>query len=442
MLTVLFMLFAVSLVSFAEEDYFRENALKFEVINDDNEEPPATVMLFSSGIQPIEEYLAVQFENHPERVYVSQYDITLSEMLVILSEHYEYMVVSGSFKFKTKDDSADSSDPTLEYITPKYIFSSPDEDEAGRRFIEDSVKAYADYARSKTNDPVEQLLLVHDKILKNTKYDFNYNTVSFSAYGLFKNNTCVCQGYAEAIYMIAKELGIDAGFCSYFFKNSSGKFEGHIWNYIKVGEKWYQLDATWNEPTYEYKDEEDKIQHAEYENAGHGYFLVSDAVIEKGHYSKNIWKTSLNETPVCDDEKYETNHFFNIAQLCEITYGDGFLQTALKAGSTTIELRTYGGIYTGPVIISKIGETDDSFTMYYYFLENLRSFDVMVKADEDDLLRDCKIYSKKVPDGYNFQYNVVLDTIPKSDFLNTQDLTMYIWDISSLKPFSQKVQLN
>ena len=80
--------------------------------------------------------------------------------------------------------------------------------------------------------------------------------------------------------------------------------------------------------------------------------------------------------------------------------------------------------------------------MYYYFLENLRSFDVIVKADEVDLLKDCNIYSKEVPDDYNFQYAVVSNAIPKSDFVKAQDLTMYIWDISTLKPFSQKVQLN
>ena len=77
--------------------------------------------------------------------------------------------------------------------------------------------------------------------------------------------------------------------------------------------------------------------------------------------------------------------------------------------------------------------------MYYYFLENLRNFDVIVK---DDLLKDCKIYTKKVSDEYNFQYAVAADAISKSDFSGTEDLTMYIWDFSTLKPFSQKVQLN
>ena len=30
--------------------------------------------------------------------------------------------------------------------------------------------------------------------------------------------------------------------------NSSGKSESHMWNYIKLDEKWYGVDVTWDDP--------------------------------------------------------------------------------------------------------------------------------------------------------------------------------------------------
>ena len=30
--------------------------------------------------------------------------------------------------------------------------------------------------------------------------------------------------------------------------NSEGKTENHAWNYVKIGDKWYAIDTTWDDP--------------------------------------------------------------------------------------------------------------------------------------------------------------------------------------------------
>ena len=154
-----------SMAVFAEEDHYTESALKFNVIT---EAVDVQSIMFFSDIS-IDDYLAIQCANHVKYIDISQYNITIKELSSVLSSHYEYMITSGYISFKPRANSPDESNPIVDVLVPNYIFSSPEEDEIGRKFIEDSVKEYADYARSRTDDPVGQLILVHDKILSTCK---------------------------------------------------------------------------------------------------------------------------------------------------------------------------------------------------------------------------------------------------------------------------------
>ena len=429
-----------SMTVFAEEDHFTESALKFNVITEDIDVQP--VMLFSR--MSIDDYLAIQCANHVKYIDISQYNITVKELSGVLSSHYEYMITSGYISFKPKENSPDESNPIVEILAPNYIFSSPEEDEIGRKFIEDSVKQYADYARACTDDPVEQLLLVHDKILSTCTYDFEYNPISYCAYGLFKNNVTVCQGYAEAIYMIAKELGIDAGFCNYKIKQDDGSFEGHIWNYIKIDDQWYQLDATWNEPTYQYTDDDGNVYYDEYPNVGHAYFLVTDDVVAEEHYGKDAWATSLEEQPDCNSEKYMKDHLFNIYHRTNIKFSNGKFWTTLDVQSpyNSIIFTSGDSLYTGKIINSVVRNEDTQFFVYHYFLEPIEKFNIIVAQKEANILEDATIYTKAPSSGSYARYGLSATPIPKTDIAQEEGLEMYFWNMDNLEPLSTKVQLN
>lgn len=434
-LTVVLLIYGVSPIVFAENEESLPMMKGFDIKIIEIEDDYGYIMPFSLSHKSIEEHIFDECNSHSELISLDGYSLTIDELSDLISAHSEFMIYAGGFNAWVYTNTG-----YVAYFEPKYLFDSVEADEEARTLIAEQIKYYTDYAKEKSNDALEQLLLAHDKLIHDVYYDFEYEDLSFHAYGMLANGKGVCQGYSEIIYMMAKEFGIEAWFCS---SKANGEIDingvpqmvGHIWNYIKLDDEWYHLDATWNDPDSSEKNA------GIYDLAYHGYFLVTDETMSD-HETEYEWIVTLDKKPVCDSDKYEKNHFFNIAQLCEITYGDGYLQTALKAGNSTIELRTYDGLYTGPVIISKVEETNSSYKMYYYFLEDLRNFDVMVKAHEYEKLKEFKKYSKTVPDGYNFQYGIVQNTIPKTDFSQAQDLTMYIWDISTLKPLSQKVELN
>ena len=52
----------------------------------------------------------------------------------------------------------------------------------------------------------------------------------------------VCEGYARSFQMLMNGLGID---CVGVMGESSDQM--HIWNSVKLGDNWYNVDATWND---------------------------------------------------------------------------------------------------------------------------------------------------------------------------------------------------
>ena len=58
-------------------------------------------------------------------------------------------------------------------------------------------------------------------------------------------------------------------------KNSEGKVENHAWNYVKVDDKWYAIDVTWDDPVSKtgWVSEESRYR----------YFLKGSDTILKDH---------------------------------------------------------------------------------------------------------------------------------------------------------------
>ena len=61
---------------------------------------------------------------------------------------------------------------------------------------------------------------------------------AYSAYGCLVKGKAVCEGYSLAFNAIMLELGIPT-------KRMSGG--GHAWNMVKIGNRWYHVDVTWND---------------------------------------------------------------------------------------------------------------------------------------------------------------------------------------------------
>lgn len=124
---------------------------------------------------------------------------------------------------------------------------------------------------------VEKLCAFHNYIIVNTSYDYeNYFNDSlpdtvYTAEGVFFEGKAVCQGYAEALKLFLDMAGIESKLVyGYGWNAIEGDWEGHAWNLVKLGNNWYHVDTTWDDP-----DTENDIYY--------DYFCIPDSVMDDDH---------------------------------------------------------------------------------------------------------------------------------------------------------------
>lgn len=122
---------------------------------------------------------------------------------------------------------------------------------------------------------------------------------SFTPYGALLENEGVCESYAEAFLLLAREAGLEAIIVT-------GSMEGvnHEWNRVKLDNSWYSLDVTNNDSELVpngYFNLSDKLA-ANYLKED-GRFLANTKVEwlqaadnQYEYYTKNQWVASEDET--------------------------------------------------------------------------------------------------------------------------------------------------
>ena len=87
----------------------------------------------------------------------------------------------------------------------------------------------------------EKIVKIYDYITTNVKYDDENDDsylLKYSAYAAFENKTAVCQGYANLLYKLLKEVGVEGVRII--------ASESHAWNIVKFEDIYYCVDATWD----------------------------------------------------------------------------------------------------------------------------------------------------------------------------------------------------
>jgi Uncharacterized protein involved in cytokinesis, contains TGc (transglutaminase/protease-like) domain len=114
----------------------------------------------------------------------------------------------------------------------------------------------------------ETVLNVHNYLIKNFEYDYRTEMVNHTDIDGFRDGEMVCSGYSLAAYYLLNSAGVktrtvmgSAG------DDTSGEIT-HMWNVVKLEDKWYNLDITWDDRggdsiSYEYflKSDEDFKDH-------------------------------------------------------------------------------------------------------------------------------------------------------------------------------------
>ena len=95
----------------------------------------------------------------------------------------------------------------------------------------------------------DKIRTMHDYIVENTEYD---DTISrsniYNMYGAFINQCAVCEGYSKAFKYAMDRLDLPCIIVCGTATNQSGNVESHAWNYVKIDDAWYAVDATWDDP--------------------------------------------------------------------------------------------------------------------------------------------------------------------------------------------------
>ncbi len=170
----------------------------------------------------------------------------------------------------------------------------------------------------------EKELFLHDAIAESVTYDKGWEN-AHNAYGALVEGHAVCDGYAEAFQCLLQRVGIQSFIVTgNSFNPSTSSYEGHAWNYVRLGGKYYHVDLTWD-------DQEEYTFHA--------YLNVTDEYISADH--------EINDThydlPVCNS--IAQNYFtvmggafdgYNVASVADYLKGNSayaslFLNSTAKA---------------------------------------------------------------------------------------------------------------
>lgn len=128
-------------------------------------------------------------------------------------------------------------------------------------------EAVLEAARAQSTD-YERLKYVHDWIVNNTTYSKTGAVYESEADGSIVYGQALCEGYSKAFMYFAQSLGYPC-ICSI----GTANLEGHMWNMVKIGGSWYNVDVTWDDPTSSNGAQ----------TLRHDYFLINDAQLRLDH---------------------------------------------------------------------------------------------------------------------------------------------------------------
>ena len=118
-------------------------------------------------------------------------------------------------------------------------------------FLENADAAAAQIAADTNGKSLyEKVKAIHDYVCEKAVYDAQNNLRVHSAGPMFiGDGHVVCEGYAKAMLILCRKLGIECACIGGFARNSSASSgEAHMWNYVKMdNDTWYLVDATWDD---------------------------------------------------------------------------------------------------------------------------------------------------------------------------------------------------
>lgn len=234
------------------------------------------------------------------------------------------------------------------YVIRKYLYNEEIPEGNDRAsLIYDKISAFIDGYITAGMSDFDKELAVHDYIVSGCKYGYpDVQDDAYTAYGVLVLNKGVCDGYAEAFYLIMSCLGVK---CDIVVGSTD---EGlHAWNQIELGGRWYNVDLTWDDSL---PDMGEYVKHT--------YVNVSDDIMEHTH----TWEKQFYRECTSDEYNYYVKKFYmydSFEAYCKGIKGQirnkRILEAAVYSESATFDLSflyDYGNIRSINYAVEDLGE--------------------------------------------------------------------------------------
>ncbi len=192
-------------------------------------------------------------------------------------------------------------------ITPPYRADlDPESYARARDFYDKTLASIVEQVPEGFSD-AEKVLFIHDYLAANYEYDYDY--AIYDAYNFLQEGKGVCQAYTLTFSALMDRLGIPVSYVESALLN-------HVWNVVKLGESWYHIDVTWDDPGIPTSpDDQGNPRATDVAGAAsHSCFLISDQTneaIRRAWAEENGLEYANDqvcglEDVACPDNAYET----------------------------------------------------------------------------------------------------------------------------------------
>ncbi len=134
-----------------------------------------------------------------------------------------------------------------------------------------SIETVGAYLATRFTDKKQLVKAIHDYVVTRMQYDDaalakieakDYaNTPSQEAEAVFARRAAVCAGYAKLMVALGKAAGVEIAYVTGWIRDAQRRLAvddagvpdlagvRHAWNAVKLDDRWYLIDATWDDPT-------------------------------------------------------------------------------------------------------------------------------------------------------------------------------------------------
>ena len=134
----------------------------------------------------------------------------------------------------------------------------------------------------------EKIKYVFETLVDRTQYDLGASD-NQNIYSVFGNWTSVCAGYAKATKYLLDQMGVDS---IYVTGNAEG--ESHAWNIVSCEGRYYCVDTTWGDPTYQ------EGIGVDVDTTSYEYLCCPDSMLSRTHTADSTFVL-----PECTDNSLE-----------------------------------------------------------------------------------------------------------------------------------------